>query len=79
MESSARESSQNHKKRYQMDKKSQLTELKIEKRDLKFVTINMFNVNLKIINLCHNKIKSLPEEISEIYNLQELRVSHNNL
>ena len=37
-------------KRYQMDKKSTQTELKITKKDIKFITVNMLNMNLKEIN-----------------------------
>lgn len=49
-----------------MDKKSNLTELVISKKDIKFVTVNMLNMNLKIINLQSNKIKLLPDEICDI-------------
>jgi Leucine-rich repeat (LRR) protein len=74
--SSARDSS-NIKKKYSMDKKSNLTELIISKKDIKFVTVNMLNMNLKIIKLSSNKISFLPDEICEIKNLQELYVDKN--
>ena len=43
-------------------------------KDLKFVTVNMLNPNLRIINLSDNKIQSLPDEICDLTQLIELYV-----
>jgi hypothetical protein len=39
-----------------MDLKSTQVEMKIIAKDIKFVTVNMLNPNLRIINLSDNKI-----------------------
>jgi Leucine-rich repeat (LRR) protein len=55
-----------------MDKKSNQTSLVITRKDIKFVTVNMLNMNLKCINLGHNKLMYLPDEIGLLKNLEEL-------
>jgi Leucine-rich repeat (LRR) protein len=62
-----------------MDRKSQQTELKIIGKDIKFVTVNMLNMNLRSINLSENKILYLPEEIGDLKDLEELKIDNNNL
>ena len=62
-----------------MDRKSQQTELKILGKDIKFVTVNMLNMNLRNINLSENKILYLPEEIGDLKDLEELKIDNNNL
>jgi len=62
-----------------MDRKSQQTELKIIGKDIKFVTVNMLNMNLRRINLSENKILYLPEEIGDLKDLEELKIDNNNL
>lgn len=48
---------------YQMDQKSTQTSLKITSRGVKFLTVNMLNMNLTHISLHRNKIQALPSEI----------------
>lgn len=62
-----------------MDKKSTQTELKITKKDIKFITVNMLNMNLKEINFSQNKILYLPDEMCELRNLEKLEIDKNNL
>ena len=62
-----------------MDRKSQQTELKIIGKDIKFVTVNMLNMNLRKVNLSENKILYLPDEIGELHDLEELKIDNNNL
>jgi hypothetical protein len=45
--------------------------------NLKFVTVNMFSLNLRRIDLSHNKIARFPEDVTEISNLECLRIDHN--
>jgi len=54
------------KKNYTMDLKSTQTEMKIVAKDIKFVTVNMLNPNLRLINLSDNKILYLPDEICDL-------------
>lgn len=49
-----------------MDFKSTQTEMNIIGKDIKFVTVNMLNPNLKTINLSENKLVNLPDEICEL-------------
>ena len=70
-------SSTTAKKKYQMDKKSTQTELVIANKDLKFITVNMLNMNLKSLNLSGNKIQTLPTEICDLVNLEELSIFKN--
>ena len=67
------------KKNYTMDQKSTQTELLITGKDIKFVTVNMLNMTLKLINFSENKILYLPDEICDLSNLAELRLERNNL
>ena len=67
------------KKSYTMDLKSTQTELIIKQKDFKFITVNMLNMNLRLINLSENKIMYLPDEICELNQLIEMRVEKNNL
>tara|TARA_B110000285_G_scaffold227158_1_gene287986 strand:+ start:1300 stop:1500 length:201 start_codon:yes stop_codon:yes gene_type:complete len=60
-----------------MDKKSTQTELIIANKDLKFITVNMLNMNLKSLNLSGNKIQTLPTEICDLVNLEELSIFKN--
>ena len=46
--------------------------MKITAKDIKFVTINMLNPNLRIVNLSDNKIQYLPDEICDLIQLIEL-------
>ena len=62
-----------------MDKKSTQTELKITKKDIKFITVNMLNMNLKEINFSQNKILYLPDEMCELRYLEKLELDKNNL
>ena len=62
-----------------MDKKSTQTELKIVKKDIKFITVNMLNMNLKQIDFSLNKILYLPDDICELRLLETLRLEKNNL
>lgn len=52
------------KKQYKMSTKTQQKILKVEGKDLKFLTVNMLNINLREIKLTGNCIKALPDEIS---------------
>ena len=54
-----------------------MKELKMVNMNLKFVTANMFCTSLKIIDLSHNKLAKLPDEITEISDLTHLKVDHN--
>ena len=53
--------------------------MKIVAKDIKFVTVNMLNPNLRVINLSDNKILNLPDEISELMQLLELSIQKNNI
>jgi Leucine-rich repeat (LRR) protein len=67
------------KKKYQMDKKSTQTELIISNKDIKFVTVNMLNMNLRSVNLSGNKIQSLPNEICDLVHLEDLSIFKNHV
>jgi hypothetical protein len=54
-----------------------MKELKMVNMNLKFVTANMFCVSLKRIDLSHNKLAKLPDEITEISDLEHLKIDHN--
>ena len=62
-----------------MDKKSTQIELKIVRTDIKFITVNMLNMNLRQIDFSMNKILYLPDEICELRLLEMLKVDKNNL
>ena len=64
-------------RRYHIDQNSQLTDLKMPRINLKFVSLNLFSKNLINIDLSENKIKSLPQEISTISTLQNLQIESN--
>ena len=67
------------RKKYQMSKTSTQKELLITKKDIKFVTVNMLNMNLTTINLSFNKILYIPDEVCSLHNLASLRIDHNNI
>ena len=46
-----------------MNNKSNEIQLNVSGKDLKYLTVNMLNVNLMYINLSKNKISKLPEEL----------------
>lgn len=46
---------------------------------MKFLTVNMLNLNLREINLHKNQIKELPPEICKLRDLQILHIDHNLL
>jgi Leucine-rich repeat (LRR) protein len=46
---------------------------------LKFVTINMFNMNLQSIDFSSNKLVSIPNEIVEIPYLRVLKLQNNHI
>lgn len=52
-------------------------ELLIMKKDLKYITANMLNLNLQTVNVSYNKLMHLPEEICELPHLHTLRLEHN--
>jgi hypothetical protein len=54
-----------------------MKELKMVRMNLKFVTLNMFSPTLRRIDLSHNKITKFPEDVTEIANLEHLRIDHN--
>ena len=54
-----------------------MKELKMVRMNLKFVTVNMFSTTLKRIDLSHNKIIRLPDEITDISELEHLKVDYN--
>jgi len=60
-----------------MDNKSTKPDFTIVGKDIKFITVNMLNVNLTRINIKNNKILYLPDEICELSNLKELDASGN--
>lgn len=62
-----------------MDQKSTQTCLKITSRGVKFLTVNMLNMNLTHISLHRNKIRTLPPEICQLAQLQSLVADHNLL
>ena len=64
-------------KRYNLASNSRMKELKMVNMNLKFVTANMFCTSLKRIDLSHNKLAKLPDEITEISDLTHLKVDHN--
>jgi len=64
-------------KRYLMSSNSRMKELKMVRMNLKFVTVNMFSTTLKRIDLSHNKIIRLPDEITDIAELEHLKIDHN--
>ena len=66
-----------NRRKYQIDQNPQLTELKMPRINLKFVSLNLFSKNLLNIDLSENKIKSLPEEIATISTLQVLKIDQN--
>lgn len=47
--------------------------------NLKTISVGMLHMNLKTIDLSYNKIRSLPDEITQLLSLQELRLDHNLL
>lgn len=57
----------------------QQTELLMPQMSLKFATLNMFNLNLQVIDLNYNKIAVLPRELVEISNLRSLKLAYNEL
>ena len=67
------------KKNYTMDSKSTQTELNIIRKDIKFITVNMLNMNLRVLNLSDNKIIYLPDEICDLNQLTTITVDKNNL
>ena len=64
-------------KRYLMSSNNRMKELKMVRMNLKFVTVNMFSTTLKRIDLSHNKIIRLPDEITDISELEHLKVDYN--
>lgn len=54
------------KKQYRMDHRSTQTCLEIVGKSMKFLTVNMLNLNLVQITLAQNKIRSLPKEICQL-------------
>ena len=51
------------KKRYEMSKPSMQKELKVKKKGIKYLTVNMLNINLQHLDLTFNNIESLPDEL----------------
>ena len=49
------------------------------RKDIKFITVNMLNMNLKEINFSQNKILYLPDEMCELRYLEKLELDKNNL
>lgn len=49
-----------------MDSRSNQTCLDIVGKGMKFLTVNMLNLNLVQITLAQNKIRSLPKEICQL-------------
>ena len=66
-----------HSRKYNIDQNPQLTELKMPKINLKFVSLNLFSKNLQNIDLSENQIKTLPEEIATISTLSVLKIDQN--
>ena len=46
---------------------------------LKFVSLNMFSTNLRVIDLSHNFLTCLPEDFADISNLESLNIEYNKL
>ena len=61
-------------RKYHLDQNAALTDLKMPRINLKFVSINLFSKNLLNIDLSENKISSLPEEIATISTLEVLKI-----
>jgi Leucine-rich repeat (LRR) protein len=62
-----------------MSENSNQKEIIISKKDIKFVTVNMLNLQLLHIDVSNNKIIYLPDEICLLSKLVTLKVEHNNL
>ena len=54
-----------------------ITQLKMPSMNLKFVSVNLFSSKLMNIDLSQNLLKTLPEELSDIYTLEHLKIDHN--
>lgn len=67
------------RKKYQMSQTSTQKELLVTKKDIKFVTVNMLNMNLTTVNLSFNKILYIPDEVCSLHSLASLRIDHNNI
>ena len=50
-------------RKYEMSNNSTEIVLDVKGKDLKYLTINMLNMNLVHVNIAKNKITKLPEEI----------------
>ena len=66
------------RKKYDMSKSIQKS-LNIVKRDIKYITVNMLNMNLKEIDFSDNKIVYFPDEICNLNNLTKLVSDRNHL
>jgi Leucine-rich repeat (LRR) protein len=62
-----------------MSQNALLFDLSLASKDLKYITVNMLSMNLKLIDLQGNKIEQLPEEISDLIFLEKLKVDSNQL
>lgn len=62
-----------------MSQTSTQTTLTIAAKNMKFLTVNMLNMNLVVIDLHQNKIKSLPSEICQLAQLKQLNLDNNLL
>ncbi len=60
-----------------MDKNSNQIDLIICQKNIKYITVNMLNMNLKFINLSANKLQYLPDEITDLKQLVFLKIDRN--
>lgn len=67
------------KKRYEMSKPSMQKELKVKKKGIKYLTVNMLNMNLQHLDLTFNNIEHLPDELCQLSHLYSLHLDHNNI
>ena len=67
-----------YRKKYQMSNSTQQS-LAITKRDIKFITVNMLNMNLREIDFSDNKINYLPDDICDLNSLSKFTCERNHL